>query len=242
MTVGSLFAGIGGFDLGFERAGFEVIWQCEKDDFCRSILDKHWPDVPVFPDVRELYTGGGPCPERPDVLVGGFPCQDLSLAGKGAGLDGERSGLWWEYHRIIGVVRPRYVVVENVPALVHRGLPAVLGALSALGYDAEWEVLSACAFGAPHTRERLFLVAYPHGERQLQPQGVFADERRRISDSSAPPRGRTWTAEPRLDRVADGVPRRLDRDRALGNAIVPQVAEYVARLVDRHAANHHPEP
>ena len=331
MTVGSLFAGIGGLDLGFERAGFEVIWQCERDDFCTRILNKHWPDTPVYDDVQTLYTDDGPSPETPDVLCGGFPCQDISLAGKGAGLDGERSGLWWQYHRIIGVVRPRYAVVENVPALVNRGLPAILGALSEIGYDAEWEIVSAAALGAPHIRERLFLVAYPNSEWQSQPEGTEREGRRRscnrgeatFSDSdssrqrtkqrgvpegepdtagqrkaladsdgagrkeqhasskpagtrhrtgsddptdmadsagkrrdtrpglrsvfSGRQRGRRlyhrcvqegrqkWQSEPEVDRLADGVPNWVDRLRGLGNAVVPQVAEYVASLVMRHA-------
>ena len=304
MTVGSLFSGIGGFEKGFEDAGFRTIWQCEQDDFCTQVLNKHWPDVPVFRDVRELYTEGGESPEKPDVLIGGFPCQDISLAGKGAGLEGKRSGLWWEFYRIIGEVRPRYAVLENVAALVNRGLPAICGALSEIGYDAEWEIVSAAALGAPHLRERLFLVAYPNGERceklNFSASGTTArqcaggsdasnvayssgmgrqarceEARRKAGDGSvgssesapmadakskrcrkaredrpdqqeewAPGGGEAgtyWTTQPRVCPLASRIPRRVDRIRAYGNAIVPQVAEYVGRLVMQHASQQQPK-
>jgi DNA (cytosine-5)-methyltransferase 1 len=164
LTVGSLFAGIGGFDLGFERAGMRTLWQVEQSEFCRRVLERHFPDA-RFNDVRDVT--GAPTLSRAtlleyvDVLCGGFPCQDLSYAGKGAGIDGERSGLWSEYARIVGELRPRYVVVENVSALLARGLGRVLGDLAALGYDAEWDCIPASAVGAPHRRDRLWLVAYP---------------------------------------------------------------------------------
>src|SRR5690554_5265326 len=116
MTVGSLFSGIGGLDLGFERAGFTIKWMCEKDEYARRVLRKHWAEVPLYDDIEELKN-----PPYVDVITGGFPCQDISLAGKGAGLDGDRSRLWWEMHRIISEVRPRYAVMENVAALVNRG-------------------------------------------------------------------------------------------------------------------------
>src|SRR6185436_6276502 len=160
MTVGSLFAGIGGFDLGFERAGFEIAWQVEIDPFCRAVLAKHWPDVRRYDDVRTV----GPELARVDVIVGGFPCQDISFAGAGAGLAGARSGLWDEFHRLIRTLRPRWVVVENVAALLQRGIDTVLGALARLGFDAEWSCLSACSLGAPHVRRRVFIVAHTHGE------------------------------------------------------------------------------
>src|SRR5688572_178006 len=136
LTVGSLFAGIGGFDLGFERAGFQVKWQVEIDPFCRAVLAKHWPDVRRYEDVRECCgsllrrTAGdlrcAECGRRDwlpyvDCIIGGFPCQDVSFAGDGEGLAGARSGLWREYARIISELRPRYVVVENVAALIQRG-------------------------------------------------------------------------------------------------------------------------
>jgi DNA (cytosine-5)-methyltransferase 1 len=150
LTFGSLFAGIGGMDLGLERAGMVCRWQVEIDDYCRRVLAKHWPDVPKYGDIREV-TGGEL--ERVDLICGGFPCQDISNAGKRAGIDGERSGLWSEYIRLVRVLRPRYVLVENVAALLGRGIDRVLGDLAASGYDAEWDCIPAAAVGAPHLRE-----------------------------------------------------------------------------------------
>jgi len=160
MTVGSLFSGFGGMDLGLERAGLEIAFQVEIDPFCRRVLAKHWPSVPRYGDIRETtheQLGDVDC------LAGGFPCQDISHAGRRAGIDGERSGLWSEFARLVGEIRPRLVVVENVGALAGRGAGRVLGDLAALGFDAEWETLPAAAFGAPYLRERLFIVAYVPG-------------------------------------------------------------------------------
>lgn len=160
MKVLDLFSGIGGFSLGLERAGMKTVAFCEIDPFCRKVLKKHWPDVPIFEDVRTLtYEQVGPV----DVICGGFPCQDISVAGKGAGIDGERSGLWKEYARLIGEIRPRYVIVENVAALLGRGLGRVLGDLAEIGYDAEWHCIPASAVGAPHRRDRVWIVANPKG-------------------------------------------------------------------------------
>ena len=157
MTFGSLFAGIGGFDLGLERAGMVCKWQVELDDYASRVLAKHWPNVPRHDDVRTFPTADRDW--AVDLICGGFPCQDISVAGKGAGLAGERSGLWYEFARIIGDIRPRYVVVENVAALLNRGMGTVLGDLSSLGYDAEWHVIPASAVGAPHRRDRVWIVA-----------------------------------------------------------------------------------
>jgi DNA (cytosine-5)-methyltransferase 1 len=180
-TIGSLFSGIGGLELGLEWAGLgRVTWQVEKDEYCRQILAKHWPDAVRHEDVR---TVGAHNLSRVDVLCGGFPCQDISVAGKGAGLSGSRSGLWSEYARIIRELRPSLVVIENVAALVVRGLDRVLCDLAASGYDAIWFPLRASDVGAPHLRERLFIVAYPHCLRELQPQRGIEEIGRRISDS-----------------------------------------------------------
>jgi DNA (cytosine-5)-methyltransferase 1 len=168
MNVGSLFSGIGGFDLGFERAGMRTAWFCEQDEFCKRVLDKHWPGVPCYPDITQLRASDV---EPVDVLCGGFPCQDISLAGKGAGITGARSGLWSEYARLVGELRPRYVVVENVPALRKRGLEKVLADLMALGYDAEWDGISASAVGAPHKRDRIWIVAYPCSDELRKQSG-----------------------------------------------------------------------
>jgi DNA (cytosine-5)-methyltransferase 1 len=163
LTAGDLFSGIGGFSLGLERAGMRTAWFAETDPFASAVLRKHWPEVPNHGDVRSIRAGAV---ERVDVLCGGFPCQDISVAGSGAGLDGERSGLWREYARIIGELRPRYVIVENVAALLGRGLDRVLGDLSALGYDAEWHVIPAAAVGAPHRRDRVWIIATDADRRQ----------------------------------------------------------------------------
>ena len=257
MRVGSLFAGIGGFDLGLERAGMSVAWQSEIDPYASAVLRKHWPDVPNLGDIRNIRN-----PPTVDVLCGGFPCQDISAAGKGAGIEGERSGLWREYARIIGEVRPRYVVVENVAALLGRGLGRVLGDLAALGYDAEWHCIPASAVGAHHERDRLWIIAHADPMRELQPERGEQDERGRNHNGpqvAADPDGSRlqerflhpgisrqagcdddgkdraldpWrTAEPALVRGVHGIPNRVDRIRCLGNAIVPQIAEIIGRAI-----------
>ncbi len=245
MRFGSLFSGIGGMDLGLERAGMECAWQVEIDPFCRKVLTKHWPNVPKFEDVKEV---GKHNLERVDLIAGGFPCQDISYANNQAtGIDGVRSGLWSEYARIIDELRPRYILVENVAALLGRGMGRVLGDLASCGYDAEWRVFSACEMGFSHSRERLFLVAYPaeqrcfvasFGKHQETSQSrsrrtVFQNwqfdfvgqkDRRAIQHSRR-------RVEPSLLRVADGVPDRVERIRAIGNAVVPQVAEWIGKRI-----------
>lgn len=185
LRLGELFAGIGGWSLGLERTGgFETTWSCEIDPFCRRVLAKHWPLVPCFPDIRHLHgrpdgrieyrdpeTGIRYIGEAIDVLCGGFPCQDLSVAGKGAGITGARSGLWFEYLRLIRETRPRWVLVENVPALRTRGLHVVLEGLAESGYDAEWDGIPASAVGAHHQRDRIWLVAYPQRSELRQQPG-----------------------------------------------------------------------
>lgn len=229
-TVGSLFAGIGGFDLAFEREGYEVAWQVEIDDYCQKVLAKHWPHVSRFGDVRDC---GLHNLEPVDVICGGFPCADLSSAGNMEGLDGEQSSLWWQMHRIIGELRPRYAVVENVPNLIIRGFDRVIGSLADIGYDAEWHVISAANVGAPHRRKRVWIVANANGvvwpECDIGPQAGFQAPlrhdalRHRISGG--------WETKPELGRVAHGVPARMDRLRGLGNAIVPQIAQHIARTL-----------
>ena len=157
MRFGELFAGIGGFSLGLERAGMKCAWQVEIDPYARAVLNKHWPDVPKHDDVR-TFPPTHTQDFSVDLICGGFPCQDISYAGKGAGLAGARSGLWHEFARIIGEIRPKYVLVENVAALLTRGMGEVLGTLASLGYDAEWHVISASAVGAPHRRERVWII------------------------------------------------------------------------------------
>ena len=156
LTFGSLFAGIGGFDLGFERAGFECRWQVEIDNYATKILEKHWPKVHRERDIRECNASNL---ERVECIIGGFPCQDIYYAGRGAGLDGERSGLFFEAIRLVRELQPRAIVLENVAALLTRGLDRVLGTLAEIGYDAEWHCIPAAAVGAPHIRDRVFVIA-----------------------------------------------------------------------------------
>ena len=268
MSVGSLFSGIGGFELGFENTGyFETLWQVENDKYATSVLKKHWPNVEMHDDVR---TWPKKTTQPVDVLLAGFPCQDISYAGKGAGLDGERSGLFYEVMRIVRVLGPSYVVLENVAALFTRGMDQVLGSLSAHGYDAEWEVVSAQSVGAPHRRDRVFIIGYladfhgrssatlrdsygnsesvgPVDAKTSELQSDLADSNneqckgreqetlfgefrlsRKFRRSSTDQREQ-WATEPAVGRVANGVPRRVDRLRCLGNAIVPACAEVVAQ-------------
>lgn len=245
MNVGSLFSGIGGLDLGLERAGFNIKWQCEIDPYARAVLRKHWPDAALYDDVR---TVGAANLAPVDLICGGFPCQDISNAGKRVGIEGERSGLWSEYARIIEEIRPRFVLVENVAALLARGLARVLQDLAARGYDAEWDVFSCAEFGAPHVRERLFLLAYPDSARRNGGRTVFAGQSREGLESAAwdftaarGACGGVWgLPDPSLLRVDDGLSERLDRPqqerlRTLGNAASPVIAEWIGRRILAHA-------
>jgi DNA (cytosine-5)-methyltransferase 1 len=156
MRVLDLFSGIGGFSLGLERAGMQTVAFCEINPYCRDVLRAHWPDVPIHEDITALRGSDvGPV----DVICGGFPCQDISGAGKGAGIKGERSGLWKQFARIIGEIRPKFVIVENVSMLRSRGMGVVLGDLASLGYDAEWHCIPASAVNAPPRRDRVWIVA-----------------------------------------------------------------------------------
>ncbi|MCP4240204.1 MAG: DNA cytosine methyltransferase [bacterium] len=250
MNILSLFAGIGGLELGLERAGLGTTrWQVELEPFNRKVLAAHWPDAERFADVRDVSAEDFPgC----DVICGGFPCQDISSAGKGEGIDGQRSGLWREFARLIGEIRPRIVVVENVPDLAVRGLGRVLGDLCALGYDAEWEIVSAQDAGAPHLRKRLFILATHTDSAGLE--GRHSEElperagERAAGESSSSLAKRDpltwWQAEPAVGAVADGIPGRVAQLRALGNAVVPQVAELVGRralrILERGAVDDDP--
>jgi len=162
-----LFSGIGGFSLGLERSGyFETVAFCEIEPFCRRVLAKHWPKVPCYDDVRELTAARLAADGiAVDAICGGFPCQDISSAGKGAGIaDGTRSGLWREYARIVREFQPRYVIVENVAELLGRGMDEVLGTLASFGYDCFWRSIQASEIGAPHPRDRIWIIAYLGGQ------------------------------------------------------------------------------
>ena len=245
-TIGGLFSGIGGLELGLERglsaAGVpcSTIWQCEIEPFARAILRKHWPDAVHYDDVTTIT-------EAPyvDLICGGFPCQDLSNAGLRRGITGARSGLFFELMRIVRMVRPRFVVLENVSALlgIHNGsaMGTVLGELASCGYDAEWDCIRASEVGAPHQRDRVFIVAYTsEGGQRLSPSDHLANatrsERSWWSDpcqSPLVPWNGPTQPPPSAVRVVDGVPARLDGHRigACGNAVVPQVAEVIGRRV-----------
>lgn len=253
MTVGSLFSGIGGIDKGLEDAGMEITWQCEKDPWCRKILTKHWPEVPKYEDITTL---DAQAVEYVDVLAGGFPCQDLSVAGKRAGLrEGTRSGLWLEFARLIRGIRPRYVLVENVPGLLaNHALGRVLGDLAECGYDAEWQTIPSAAFGTGHFRDRVFLLASysncQHVNTIKESEGLEQDAigggmHRKIlrakwkidSSSGRPfiPSGgwESFNTKSAVGRVAHGVPHRVDRLRGLGNAVVPQIVEFIGKQIMR---------
>ena len=311
ITFGSLFAGIGGIDLGFERAGFTCKWQVEIDDYANKVLEKHWPNVHRERDINECRKENL---ESVDVIAGGFPCQDLSYAGRGAGLDGERSGLFFEAIRLVCELRPRIIMLENVAALLTRGLDRVCGTMAAVGYDAEWHCIPAAAVGAPHIRDRIFIIGINTDRESQLPEvvdhiernedgyfctkcqcGIFEgcecnlgewecrecgeftypffyefnegcqycssqnvryafgnrsttgmarqDKRKKrnskiVIDTSDGRGGERiqkdvewWAVEPDVGRVAHGVPHRVDRLKGLGNAVVPQVAEFIARQI-----------
>jgi len=227
LTHGSLFSGIGGFDLGFERAGIKTLWQVEIDDYCRRVLAKNFPHAKRFGDIREC---GAHNLARVDILSGGFPCQPVAFCGKGGAQDDER-WLWPEFQRIICELRPRFVIVENVPGLLNRGMGEVLGGLAACGYDAEWDTVSACEFQAPHTRERLLIVAYPSEKRCGWQRSFWTKETSLEIGRRGAELYRPWSVEPGIPRVAYGVPNRLDRIAGVGNSFIPQIAEYIARQI-----------
>ena len=325
MKVGSLFTGIGGLDLGLERAGMTVIWQSEIDPYASRVLKKHYPHVPNLGDITEIDWS---TVERPDLICGGFPCQPFSQAGSRKGADDPRH-LWPHFARCLRLVRPEWALLENVPGLLTLGFGEVAADLADLGYDLEWECIPAAAVGAPHLRYRIFVVAHTgRGRHEPQPRSVSGDASRsdgaqlghqpggsgtdvahtaspgleardgnglragprpepgrvacprgeNVADTDGPGsqgrqllperagqraartssvadtdevgrRGRRrawgndsgrpepedsrghWSVEPDVGRVANGVPRRVDRLRCLGNAVVPQVAELVGRMI-----------
>jgi DNA (cytosine-5)-methyltransferase 1 len=212
LKIGSLFSGTGLCDLGFHRAGFTHSWFCEIDPFCRSVLARHWPGVPIYKDVRELDPATLPAV---DVLVGGFPCQDVSSAGRRRGIaQSTRSGLWHEYKRIINGVRPRYAVIENVKGLLSRGMEIVLQDISSIGYAAEWQCLPAAAFGAPHIRERVFILAYPHSDQSHAGHGLLFEKPGDMGGQFELGRVATWRGV-RIDRGSRQAIRQAYRGPAL---------------------------
>jgi DNA (cytosine-5)-methyltransferase 1 len=182
MKMLDLFSGIGGFALAAQRVWgdeLDIAGFCEIDDYCCKVLNKNFPNVPIHNDIKKLDGN-----QFSDIflMTGGFPCQDISIAGKGEGIEGERSGLWSEMCRLISEVRPRYALIENVPMLIHRGLERVLCDLAEIGYDAEWQVIGADEVGAWHQRKRVWIVAYPrceHGERKKVLQKYEKQDRKK---------------------------------------------------------------
>lgn len=293
LSVLDLFSGIGGFSLGLEATGgFETAAFCEINPYARRVLAHHWPEVPIHGSVVDLCGAD----ITADVICGGFPCQDISLSGSGAGLDGDRSGLWFQFLRLIDEIRPRWAIIENVSALRGRGLDTVLRGLAAIGYDAEWHCVPASALGAPHRRDRIWIVAYPHGEprherrpgdasegegrrdaggsrvsadtladayslaeqqpaivhnapelRQQEPRLDVGGRRELLADTDKPRLeikldgqaeqfaahigAHGWSSEPAILRVAYGIPARVHRLTALGNAIVPVMAYVIGRAI-----------
>lgn len=305
LTVGSLFSGIGGLDLGLERAGMEVIWQSEIDPYACKVLAKHWPEVVNHGNIKEINWQEV---KRPDVICGGYPCQPFSTAGKRRGEEDPRH-LWPWVRTAISELRPKYAILENVRGHLSMGGLTVIAELASIGYDAEWRIVSAASVGANHRRDRIIIVAYPSSERRVDGGlGVFSSEGRLnafgffgqgssdVADTNSerlegccglqegkPKLGRPyissannrwtstladnecqwygqhrlkadagqenrggifdgtrekgyvgwqwWQSEPDVGRVAYGVPKRVDRLRGLGNAVVPQVAEIIGRLV-----------
>ena len=315
-----LFSGIGGFSLGLQNTGgFETVAFCEIEPFCHKVLKKHWQDVPIYNDIKELnYDTLQADGIKPDVITGGFPCQDISVAGPGKGIIGERSSLWSEYARLIKDVRPTWAIIENVSALRSKGLTLVLQNLSEIGYNAEWHCIPCTAVGGLHRRDRLWIIAYPmansnsrhgyneeeevrtgreaidsssYGERggeetmgdsnnsrdrtpqrrahrvrkeeggrwegQSQSRSSRSSQVVANSPSIRQPRQRAcgnainttqivkrkaiksfngrvknkWTTEPNVGRVAYGIPKRVDRLKGLGNAVVPQIPQFLGESI-----------
>ncbi len=231
MRVLSLFSGIGALDLGLEQTGeFKTVAFCEIEEWPRQVLNKHWPGIPCYPDIKQLKASD--IKSEIDVICGGFPCQDISPAGKGAGLFGVESSLWFEYLRLIGEVRPKYVIIENSGALRTRGLDTVLEGLASIGYDAEWYRLRACDFGAPHQRARTWIIAYPVGDVESWQEPRCWEIGRVGRQQQSFPWDASWQAKIAEFRGMDnGTTNRVDRFDTIRNAVVPQIAKEIGQLI-----------
>lgn len=232
------FAGIGGFSLAARwLGGYETVQFVEADPFCRNVLRKHWPSVPIAHDICSFRPAAGSA----DVVSAGFPCQDISTAGKQAGIkQGTRSGLFYELMRVVRVVGPQYVVLENVAAITSNGLDTVLAELATAGFDTEWACVRASDVGARHRRDRWWAVAHTVSDRSkgdMQQAFPWQSALQRVESvrGFADLRNGPAPSTPRLLRGTDGLPNKLDRLRALGNAVVPHVAMIpLARALDLH--------
>lgn len=219
-----LFSGIGGISLALKDYVRPIAF-CEIDKYCQKVLSKNFPNIPIYDDVATL--GGEQFNGKIDIIYGGFPCQDISVAGLGKGLEGERSGLFYQIVRLTKEIQPSFVFLENVPAIRRRGLFTVVSEFTELGYDCRWTIVSAREVGAPHLRKRWFLLA--HASREgLERQGHRTKLRQeKLAESSTQNEvykwgvHNSWLSEPNVDRMADGIPFRVDRVKALGNSVVP---------------------
>lgn len=259
MRVLDLFSGIGGFSLGLERAGMETVAFCEIEPFCQKVLAKHWPDVPIYSDIRTLTAERLKDDGINDIglVCGGFPCQDISSAGKKVGIRGSRSGLWSEMFRLVCEIQPETLLVENTAGILARGIDTVLGDLASIGYDCVWTCIPASAVGAPHGRDRCWIVGNPNDkgesnraindeaqvlqklssddatypERRQREVGRYLERIGRVGQSVEEYRIWEFENSPFGMGVDDGVSNRMDRLKALGNAVVPQVVEVIGRAI-----------
>ena len=231
LTHGSLFSGVEGFGLGAALAGIKTEWSCEFEDYQTKVIKKNFGNGhTVYRDIRTLEN-----PPFVNIISGGFPCQDISAAGKGAGIKGSRSGLWGQMHRIIGEVRPDYVIIENSPLLRKRGLEYVLHGLSEIGYDAQWQCLQGSFLGLQQRRERIYIVAYPvckFGEGE-SPKSVFRQPHLPWELPRVYPgwRERRDLPEPRTLGSTDEFPNLMDRNKCVGNAVQPLMAQYLFECI-----------
>lgn len=242
LRVLDLFSGIGGFSLGLERTGgFETVAFCEIEPFPRRVLAKHWPGVPCYENVNNL-TGNALARDRVsvDVITGGFPCQDISLAGPGAGINGTRSGLFFQVERLIGELGPKWVILENVAALLGRGLAAVLQSFSALGLHAGWHCIPASAVGAVQNRDRVWIVANPCKDRMQRFLAGFdlgaVGQRRACRQADLPqvyaaPLAASRWPQPIVCGGRGRFPHWVDRVGALGNSVYPDIPELIGHAI-----------
>lgn len=237
MRVLDLFSGIGGFSLGLERAGMETVAFCEQDKFCQKVLKKHWPNVPIYDDVRTIDYDGAV-----DLICGGFPCQDISLAGKQGGIYAQRSGLWGECVRHLSYYRPKYAIFENVAALLvgesGKWFSRVLTDLAKCGYDAEWHNIPASAIGAPHRRERVWIIAHSLKNRWVHDGSIFSQNTIKVLRFPSKKDLGVFDSEWLLNngdlrdiRKDNGISSAVDRIGALGNAVVPQIPEIIGKAI-----------
>ena len=242
MRLLDLFSGIGGFSLAAKWVwgeNLDIVGFCEIDDYCEKVLNKNFPMVKVHKDIKEL---NGKKIKEIDIITGGFPCQDISCAGNGEGIEGERSGLWSEMFRIIGEIRPRFVIIENVPMLTIRGGVRVISDLAKIGYDSEWQTISAKSVGAWHKRDRIWIIAYSNSDRlqgwniknqEPSNKGKSKESNLEKLDCTKQWRQENLFSESLFCRKINGLSYGVDRLKGLGNAIVPQVAEVIMKRIKK---------